>query len=307
MGTIFGDEGVEAMTLRWKLGDTVVDGGTFLPGKQLALEAYAPDPVPRTLQVYQVYSSAMRQILKHIGVPDRRPERPFAATLVEGQTYRADSLWRLQEPRGWRKSAAFVFVADDSDDASGRIYSSRVGVAQLGLEGGADLKDPTGTIPAPIGVSGKACISAGILFATDPTMSVEVLTGEALAEHMLRNLVDDVAPADDEDRADIAARVAFELPAVREALLRAYEPPPDWSMKPRQDVVEGDEGDRVSVALGLETPTPGSAYFAVSFIDPDDPDRAETTDAWGINVDVDLNVSAVRDPSGVALPFTAYA
>jgi hypothetical protein len=47
--------------LRWLINDAVVDEKTLLPGKEVLLEAYEPDGTPRTLQVYQVYSSAMRK------------------------------------------------------------------------------------------------------------------------------------------------------------------------------------------------------------------------------------------------------
>jgi hypothetical protein len=173
------------MTLRWVLDDVVVDESTFEPGKELWLEAHAPTSAPQLLQVYQVYSSAIRQILTHVGVSDRRAVGDFTAVSLPPDRYRSDRQWRLPEPRGWRKSTSFIFLADVSDKPSGPVYSSRLGTAKLGLGGSAELKEPTGLVP--IGVSGSGSIKAALHFATDPTLSIEVLTGEALVEHMLRN------------------------------------------------------------------------------------------------------------------------
>jgi hypothetical protein len=297
--------GEDAMVLRWVSGKNVVDDSTFLPGKRLILDAYRPVPVPESLQVYQVYSSAMRQVLKHIGIPERRPGSEFPAVKVDDDSYRSDRHWRLPEPRGWRKSAGFIFVANNSEATSGFIYSSRVGKAKLDTGTNVSVKDPIGTVPP--GVGGRASLKVGFVFATDPDLKVEILTGEALAEHMISNLTTDVAPEDDPENKDISARVALQLPMLRDSLPHAYTPPSGWTITTMQQMVQGNEGDALTLDLDLETPTPGSGYLAVSFTDPADPERAETSDAWGITVDAELRISALTDPSELPLPLPAYA
>jgi hypothetical protein len=289
--------------LRWLINDTVVDENTLLPGKEVLLEAYEPDGTPKTLQVYQVYSSAMRQILKHIGVPERRRGPEFAATVVPPtppNRYRSDRGWQLPEPRGLRKSATYIFMDDVSEGTSGFIYTSRIGTAKLSLQGSAELKDPTGL--TPIGVSGGGSINAKFDFARDPVLSLEVVTGTALVEHMLANLVGDVGRPDDPESTDVAARIALELPELRASLLDAYSPPTDWSAFLTTNTVAGDQGDTAEVALSLSTPSAGRGYFAVDFFDPMNPDIAETTDPWIINVDADLKVSVLADPAETELP-----
>jgi hypothetical protein len=97
--------------LRWLINDAVVDEKTLLPGKEVLLEAYEPDGTPRTLQVYQVYSSAA-QILKHIGVPERRRGPEFAATVVPPtppNRYRSDRgeflCWQILPRRSYQAPA----------------------------------------------------------------------------------------------------------------------------------------------------------------------------------------------------------
>lgn len=248
------------------------------------------------MQVFQVYSSAMRQILKHVGVPDRRPGGDFSAVPVAPQRYHSDKPWRLPEPRGFRKSAAFLFVDDVSDEPSGLVYSSRVGRASLLAAASADA---TGYLP--IGANGSGTLTASFVFASDPELSVEVLPGQSLVAHMLTNLVDDIGRRDDPEPSDVAARIEFSLTDLRRSLLDAYTPPFDWSGSLSHMSIVGDEGETADIRLDLAVPSPGTGYFAVAFVDSAS-DEGETTDAWVIHVDVDLNVWAMPDPSDIALP-----
>lgn len=293
------------MVLRWMNGDDVVGESTFMPGKRLHLAAYRQLPVPETLQVYQVYSSAMRQILKHIGIPDRHPGQLFGAVRQDDEHYRSDARWRLPEPRGWRKSASFIFIANNSENTSGPIYSSRIGKASFKTKASAQAKAPAGVVL--IGGGGEADVDIDVTFATDPVLTVEVLTGETLAEHMIRNLLEEVVPEGEAEREDLAGRVALELPRLRDSLPATYAAPSLWSFTTTSVEIQGDEGDHVTLGLHLEAPTPGSAYVAVSFTDPSNPDRGETCDPWGITVDEDLVVSAITDPNDLPLALPAFA
>jgi hypothetical protein len=287
------------MPLRWILNGAVVDENTFLPGKALSLEAYAPHPTPSQLHVFQVYSSAMRQLLKHVGVPDQRPGPSFVATEVDPQRYRSDRPWSLPQPRGLRKSAAYIFVPNDSDEVSGRIYCSRTGLAQLTVGGGVNAKDPTGVLP--IGADGKAEIKADFYFARDPALSVEVLTGERLAAHMIDILTYDYASAEDVERADITGRIGLQLEEVQDTLPAVYEIPSGWSITPAESHIEGSGGESVSLPVTISARTPGYGYFALSFVDVNESDAGEISDAWVLTVDVDLNVSVITQPSAMPL------
>lgn len=293
------------MPLRWILGNAVVDENTFLPGKEIFLEAYAPNPAPDQLQVFQKYSSAMRQLLSHVGVPDQRSVSSFVVTALDPPIYRGDRPWALPQPRGMRKSATFVFAPNNSQEVSGRIYCSRTGKAHLTLGGGVNATDPTGTIP--IGMDGKAELKADLHFARDPVMEVEVLTGQSLATHMIDTLAYDFASAEDVERTDVTARIDLQLDELQERLPMAYEPPSDWSMTPVESVIEGGAGEVVSTYVRINAPSPGHGYFAVSFVDIQDRNLGETTDAWIITVDEDLNVSAITQPSEMPLRIPQFA
>jgi hypothetical protein len=293
------------MSLHWMVEDIVVDEGTFLPGKQLYLESHSAASTPKVLQVYQVYSSAMRQILKHIGIPERRLGPEFRAVHIPPDRHRSERSWRLPEPRGWRKSAAFVFMDDESDSLSMHVYSSRVGKASFSLRGGVQMTDPTGNVP--LGVNGEGSLDTAFVFASDPMLSLEVLTGEALVEHVIRNLTEDVGRVDDKESTDVAARIQLEIPELRLSLLEAYTPPDDWAVDLLESSIAGDEGELAKVALELVTPSKGTGYFGVTFSGSLDDGVGETTDIWMVNVDADLSISVIPDPTEVPLPQLAFA
>ena len=292
--------------LRWILDDAVVDENVFLPGKKLHMEAYttAPEP-PESFQVYQIYSSAMRQILKYVGVPERRALSTFAAVPSAPERFFSDRPWSIPQPRGSRKSAAFNFSTDNEDRPSARIYSSRLGAAKLGLQGGAAVNDPTGR--TPIGADGRAEFQTEITFARDPVLSVRVLTGTALVNHMIQNLVDDVGDVEDPDYRDIQARIRLVIGTLPHVLLDAYTPPRDWHVRLSDDVVSGDEREPVTSTLEIEAGSTGVGYFAVAYVDEQNNEIGETTDPWMIDVNASGTVSALVDPSGVPLPSLAYA
>lgn len=110
--------------------------------------------------------------------------------------------------RAPRKSAAFLFTADNSDQTSPRIYSSRVAKAELKLA--VKVTDPTRAVP--VGVDGQATFKSNITFADDPLLSANLLTGGSLVDHMLTNPIEDVGRGDDPDYRDVSTRVRPRIP-----------------------------------------------------------------------------------------------
>lgn len=293
------------MTLRWLLGDVVVDESVFLPGKDLVMEAVGVDPAPGQFEPFQVYSSAMRQILKHVGVRERRALSPVPVVAGSDGAVRGDRAWKLPAVRGLRKSAGYIFAADGAD--SGPVYCSRLGKARVRPAAGlkAVAQDPSGSLRAEAGL--RIEVETVLQLAIDPELSVTLLTGPELVEHMLANLAADVAEDEDED-VSVAARVETVRDELAETLRDAYTPPDDWVSQLDVSSLNAQAGQRVAVTVGIDPPTLGIGYFAVRFTAPaDDEDTddgeelAETSDVWAVRVD-ESGVSLILDPDNIDLP-----
>ena len=293
------------MPLRWLINEIVVDGSTFTPSppKDLVMEGWAM-PMPSYFNVYQVHDSLIRQLLDHIGIPESYLETSFGVVGSSADQFRSDRSWRLPSPRGWRKSTSFRFFADESDQASPIIRSSRLGEARLHLQT-PDVVIPVGGIP--IGIGGAAKFEASLYYAVDPELSVEVITGEELMTYAIRNLTEDVGARDEQGFSDVAARIELSLGELTNSLPSAYRPPSDWSVVPATTFVSGDAGSFSQVGVELNLPSPGTGYFAVTFVDAEDPELGETTNAFAISVDRELKVTA-NDPAHfrLRLPIMAY-
>lgn len=256
--------------LRWLIESTVVDENVLVPGKELRLEAHPKGDPPVSFEIHQVHSTLARQVLRLLMLPEQRLVSTFLAIPAPHDFYYSDRLWKLPAPRGFRKSAAFAFTTDNGE-RSPRLYSSRLGAAKVNVRVGGAV---------PIGVGGTAAIDTTLVLAVDPTLSVEVLTGTALAEHVL---------------AEIDAHDTREL---RDLLDANYRPPGTWELTPAVDTVTGDAGDTVTTTLRFDGHTAGTGYYAVSYADDE---LGETTDGWLIEVDEEGNVFVVADPSGMEL------
>jgi hypothetical protein len=291
------------VTLHWMMGDSIVDEGTYTPGKAIYLESHGAANTPNAWQIYQVFDSAIRQILRHIGIPERRlgPELN-QITYVPPSVYRSANSWQLPTPRGWRKSAAYIFTDSERDEQSRPVYSSRVGRAKLGAGGNAGLTDPTGALP--IGMGGSASLESEMLFAADPELSVSVITGEELGHHMMRNLEEIFLTSDE---AGVAARIDLARDDLAAIAHHAYAPPLNWTVSPATNSVSGDSGDISRITVDLEMSSPGQGYYAISYDDPRGDAYSETTDAWAVNVDVNGNVTVLRDVSNISFRIPAYA
>ncbi len=291
--------------LNWKAGEELAGAGVYLPGKLVTPCAVDADPIPAAFQVYQLYSSAMRQILKYVGVPERRRLFAVRAEQTELGHWHAESEWRLPTPRGPRKSASFIFTVDDEEERQSPIvYSSRLGVASLSFGGEVGLQPG----PLPIGTMGHGALASDIRFAMDPEVEVRILTGDHLVDHMMANLLEDVGYIEDNDEdQSLAARIEFGRDEILEILRYAYAPPPSWELIADADVVSGAPGEPGSVHLEISAPDPGDCYIAVEYRLTDDPEVAETTDAWALSVGPDLTVTANAYPEDIPLPALAFA
>jgi hypothetical protein len=290
--------------LNWKVGDTLAGEGVFLPGKPVTPCAVEADRAPNTFQVYQLYSSAMRQILKHVGVPERRRLHPVRADKQGKKHWHAEAAWGLPAPRGFRKSAAFVFTADDDwNRRSPIVYSSRMGVADLSV--GGDVGVEPGQLV--IGAKGRASLYSGIRFAVDPRVEVRVITGGDLVDHMMVNLLDDVGHIEDSEDESKAARIELAREELLETLHLAYEPPQSWEMVPHTGELSGGPGEWHSVRLDISTPEPGDCYLAVEYQLTADPEVGETADVWAVSVGTDLTVRANAYPEDLPLPVRELA
>lgn len=281
--------------LRWVYNENVVDEGTFVAPKGLTLEALNADPVPQEFQVFQVYSSLLRQVLSHLRVPDRKPGPRFVPMKVTRNLYHGDRMWQLPAPRGFRKSAAFLF-GDDSGNESGVVYSSRLGTPSFEMGGQVGAAVPAG--PVPVGVGGAAEVRITIQFAVDPTLVAEVLTRQALVDHVLNTLTEDYMVDIDDD---VHARIELEFSDLPDLLLANYSPPETWNAVLSAETIYGDAGSVASLDLSLTGLSEGTGYYAVSFFDPENPEFGETTDVWAFMIDAAGVVTAWPYPEEIAI------
>lgn len=289
--------------LRWKLGNLVVDNSVFKPGKELDLEILAPAKKPSKMQVFQVYESAVWQVLRIVGRqrPKPRAKAPFLAVEVSPKTsprtYRSDSKYRLPEVRGFRKSAAYTFSDIVSGEFSQPVYASRFGKARFIFQAGA-------AAPAPIPVGGQIKLAGDILLASDPDMSVDVLTGAELKDHMVANLIREFGDADLDADVGLAQQIRPVLSDLDRSLVAAYAPPSNWTFGLTEQQVSGDEGQSAATELVLDAPVEGTGYFALRFHDPAT-DLFETTDVLAVEVDGEGNALIITDLSEMPLPLIA--
>lgn len=285
------------MFMRWRVGRDVVDGSTFRPPKDLILEAVNAYPTPKQFDVYQVYGPADKQLRDKFGIPRLKSRQTafMAKPARKPLEFVGDRPWQLPTAKGFHICNSFAFMADNSSALSGVIRSHRFLTTRIRADSGVNLSLPVPGIDAvPIGAGGTAGMITDVQSAVDPVLQVDVLTGEALLDLMLRNLLIDVEDADP----DVRARVETGMERVREELMSEYTPPPGWNFTTSQRQLEVAENHPVEVGLDLRLPTPGSGYIAVSFADVkrlDDPEGGILTEVLGIRVLADGTVLAIPD------------
>jgi hypothetical protein len=285
------------MALRWLIEDVVVDGGVFVPGKSLLMEATGLDPVPREFEVFQVYESAMRQLAKHFGIRERRSVNVFPVVPGEGIAVVSDRMWALPAVRGAHKCAAYMFTADAS--RSGTVYSSLLGKATVNVGGAlrAGVHDPLRI--AELAAEGRASVAIALHLAIDPEVNITLLTGQELVEHMLATLTRDVAEDDD---ASVAARVEVVRDELTLTLRAAYTPPDDWHGELSASTASADADETVTVTVDSDGSTEGIGYFAVDFTDSANPDVGETSDVWAVRIDESGVATVIVDLDELDLP-----
>jgi hypothetical protein len=155
-------------------------------------------------------------------------------------------------------------------------------------------------IPAgPVIIHAGGSLVADIKFATDPSVRLEVLTGAALAEHLMENL-----------KAEFGLSKTWE--AIRNTFGDSLSPsieaastvPWDWTLRLDSETASGDEEHEATAGLSLEASSEGMAYFAVRASVPDE-DLYETSDVVAVSVDHEGTVRFIEDLSEMDLPLIA--
>jgi hypothetical protein len=293
------------MPLNWLVDEEVADGNTYRPPKDVTLEASGLNEPPNAFQVFRIHDSAIRQVMRHIGIPELTPVTEINAAELGDRRYQSDREWSLPVPRGaFRRSAAFVFLADAADHRSGVVYSARKARADVSRSQGLTAKAPS----VPVSAEVRHAVDVEITYAVDPDMNVRVLTGAELAEHVLNVLVEEVGH-DDPDYADVQARIAIGIDELRETLPTVYEPPYDWELE-TPSTVHGEAGETSTVEVMVNASSVGTGYFALSLSDPSDPDGDEVSTVWAVDVvqgEEGLEMSIIADFDRISLPLPVFA
>jgi hypothetical protein len=118
-----------------------------------------------------------------------------------------------------------------------------------------------------------------VTFAVDPTISVELITGDLLA----RLIYDEFVSSLDEEASAI---VGDSLEEFAEVLDPAFSPPGDWEM-PAPTELSGEAGDQRQAVfeVRLEQRAPGIGFFAVGCQDLSNPNIVQISDVFAIEAD----------------------
>jgi hypothetical protein len=284
------------MARNWLLDQNVVDDSTFLPPKGLALYATNLDNRPRSFEIFRYHDSATRQILKHLGVSELTATRSeIDAFDLGNRRWCAERLWDLPAPRTRiRKSCGYVFRVDNGP-ISPAVYSTRKARATVnrGTHLGGGLKLPHFT-----SIEGRyeRCVELKIQWAVDPDMSVSVLTGRELADHIMTVVRDAVDPETGFD-------VDSQAPNLQEQLGALYTPPSLWTLSPPPSL-HGEERQTTIDPVDLDASEEGTGYFAFRLSDAESADNDETSPIFSLElteIDGALNLAVVTDFDGMEL------
>lgn len=294
------------MALRWnyrKPGSKkmkIVDGGTLRPPKPLMPESFGTAAVPQVFEVFELYGPAMRQIREWLGLPERRTVSSLRAVAdAASGNYFADVPWALPEPRGPRRSAAFVFTADDAGEWSGVVRSCRLAKVDWDIHGDGGGAVPAGPASIDLHVGGTVKSRAKAL--RDPIVDVDLLTGSRLVDFMLESLAQDFEPTyDGEFSGDVLARLELGRQDLEARLRASYAAPEDWLVGLETVQLELGEGESAEIALSLELPSPGVGYFAVSYIDTET-GEGDTSEVLALEVTEEGRLRAWTDVSALPL------
>jgi hypothetical protein len=283
------------MARNWLLDQNVVDDNTFLPPKALALYATNLESA-KSFEIFRYHDSATRQILKHLGVSELTPTRSEidARDLGNGH-WCAEMLWDLPSPRTKiRKSCGYVFRVDNGA-MSPAVYSTKKARATVkrGTHIGAGLKLPHFT-----SAEGRfeRCVDLEVQWAVDPDMSVSVLTGRELADHVMTVVRDTIDPEADFD-------VGAQAPNLQEQLGALYTPPSYWTISQPLSL-HGEERQTTINPVDFQGSQVGTGYFAFHLSDAESTDNDEISPVFSLQVtetDGVLDLTVVTDFDGMEL------
>jgi hypothetical protein len=273
------------MFLRWVLGDSVVDGNTLKPGKELWLQAIGDGQRPCFFNVYKTYPHAYALVRRLLGGADRIYQVTFLAEGVADRKYLSDTTYSLPAPYGGRLSSQFIFTAEPSGEKSGIIRSNAFGEVKFGGIGGLDLGALSALTPVPVPVPGVTIpIEVVLRLSSDPLVTVSIETGEDLAHSILKS-VDKALTTELNQPEPNPARQQ-----VRDALIDACTPPEDWTYTLDIESADVEAGTDTTFTFTLEAPSPGTGAFVI-FVE-------KATSPWGDDYETASDVLAFKSEAG---------
>lgn len=294
------------MPLNWIVEEKNADYGTYIPPKDVMLEGSGMNNVPKVFEIFRYHDSAIRQVMKHVGIPELVPVS--AVTVIPGGPgkFISERPWNLPVPRkSLKKSAGFLFLADSADEKSGVIYSTRKARAQIAKKQKGKLgTPPLPHVPATVGAEFERVVSFEVIFAVDPEMEVSVLTGQDLAAYVLATLREEGG-----DDPDVQARISLEAGKIENELPETYRPPSDWHLE-TPTTVSGDPGHTSTINVTVSAPSVGLGYFALLLSDPEAREDDEVSSIFAVEVAREENgvrLSLISDFDSIPLPQPVYA
>lgn len=267
-----------APILRWisNDGQVVLDGGVFLPGKNILMEEVRYQTAPEQFEVFEIYGSFLDFIIARHGELRPLDASAFEAEEVEDGVSRSVRAWNLPVPSQLRGKSRYLFT-DDHGVQSGVISSSNLGEVDVTVEVDAESPDIPGFSTT---FSGELFVSGTILIAVDPDIRLVIMvpwgSGEADLTTYVEELLSDLEGAQpDVNWPDVGEEI-------RQPFLPA-EPPEGWTVQLSEESFFGlSPGEVVEFEAFFNLPTSGSSLFAVKVIDIDDPTRFVVSNLFGL-------------------------
>jgi hypothetical protein len=300
------------MTLNWlrevvvsgKLQLRSVDGNVLVPPKSLRLQASKMKKDPERFEIFQCHDSLTNMFLRKKRLPELTPiNYKVDAVPQKSGKYQSEYLWDLPTHRSWvRSSTSFLFMAEGVSERSAPIRSVRKGALTFEKTAEGSLKAPLGhaTPGARFARIGKG----KVVWAVDPVMRVDIITGSDLADHTI-NVLRYATEFDD----DLRARFESDEGEFRGELVALFQGPADWSFELPTNI-SGDDGGTSEFDVGFVAESVGSGYFALMLSDPDDPGEVEIGPGFFLEATVEENqmtLNVITDFTGMEMPEIALA
>ncbi len=303
------------MTLNW-LREVVESGRTELkfadlsalvPPKSLTLQASNMDKKPARFEVFQCYDSLTNMVLRKKRLPELTSIGfKVDAVARKGKKYHSEHKWELPTHRKWlRSSTAYVFMAEGNSERSAPIRSARKGTLTIEKTTEGGLSVPIPHLPAAVpGIQFKRFGKGKVVWAVDPVMRVDVITGSDLAEHTI-NLLRSATEFND----DLRAQFESDENAFLGELNAFFRGPADWSFEVPAEL-SGDEGGTSEFDISLVAESAGRGYFALKISDPNNPDESEISPGFSIEINVEQDhmiLNMTTDFTDMEMPEVAIA